>query len=267
MLAPLKRWRRRRITRRPFPPQWRAIVQRGIPLAAALPSAERSELEDLIKVFLAEKNFEGCAGLQLTDEIRITIATQACLLVLKRPDLDLYPRLGAILVYPKAYVATHAAPLFGPPGMIVHEGPQHRAGESWHSTTGWGAFAGGPVVLSWDDARRGAFDPADGRNLVFHEFAHQLDSMDGSMNGAPLLPERSMYPQWASVMSREFNQLRHDAVRSIPTLIDTYGATNPAEFFAVVTECYFERPGELSARHPELYGLLRQCYGWSPAEL
>jgi Mlc titration factor MtfA (ptsG expression regulator) len=251
-LALLRRWRRPKLRRRPLPPEWRAIIDRNVPAVRLLSADERSELWGHVQVFLAEKFFEGCAGLTITDEIRLTIAAQACLLLLNR-DTDYYPTLRTILVYPSGYVAP--ATSRQPDGTVI-EGPQHRSGESWLR---------GAVVLSWDDVRRGAADPFDGRNLVLHEFAHQLDGESGAAEGAPALGERSRYVAWARVLGREYEQLIADLERRMPTLIDAYGATTPAEFFAVVTEAFFERPRALRQRHPDLYEQLRSFYRQDPA--
>ncbi len=141
-------------------------------------------------------------------------------------------------------------------GLIA--GEQGRLGEAWGQ---------GVVVLSWDDVRRGAADMRDGQNVVLHEFAHQLDQEDGAADGAPILPGRSRYVAWARVLGAEYEQLRRDASRGRPSVLDDYGATNPAEFFAVATECFFEKPGLLRRRHPELYEELRAYYRQDPARL
>lgn len=202
-------------------------------------------------MFLAEKKFEGCGGLEITDEIRVTIAAQACLLLLHR-EPHYYPRLVSILVYPHPYVAQARERL---PGGIVSEGPSGRLGESWVEDV---------VVLAWDAVRAGASDANDGHNVVLHEFAHQLDQEDGTSNGAPILEHRSSYVAWARILGAEFAALCEAAGQGRPTDIDPYGATNPAEFFAVVTEAFFERPAALRGRHPQLYAQLRDFYRQDP---
>jgi Mlc titration factor MtfA (ptsG expression regulator) len=121
------------------------------------------------------------------------------------------------------------------------------------------------VVLSWDSARHGAYDPKDGRNLVFHEFAHKLDMLDGFVNGTPPLKSRNAYRIWSEVMTREFERLQDAAERRRATVLDKYGATNEAEFFAVATECFFERGVKLEKKHPELYEVLQGYYRQDPA--
>ena len=221
-----------------------------MPLVQALPEADRTELERLILAFIEDKHFEGAGGLELTDEIRLTIAAQACILLLHR-DTDIYPDLETILVYPSTYVArtkTHDGP-------VVIEGDSARLGESWER---------GIVVLAWDAVRSGTTNVRDGHNVVLHEFAHQLDQEDGSMDGAPDLGNRGRYATWAHVLGEEYANLveRVDAGRRSD--IDTYGALNPPEFFAVVTETFFEKPAQLRARHPELYEVLADFYQQDP---
>lgn len=219
-------------------------------------------LEDHIKVFLDEKTFEGCAGLVMTDEIRLTIAAQACLLIMRRPDRDHYPRLYSVLVYPSTYVARTRAPMLTPPGMVVAEGPQVRQGESWHTSTGWGAAAGGPVILSWDNVKRGAFDAEDGSNLVLHEFAHQLDALDGEMNGAPLFDSKEQRDRWMEVIKHEYHALQQAVQSGLPHIINPYGGTNLAEFFACSTESYFERFDDLREERSDLWEVLYEYYGY-----
>lgn len=236
----------------PFPDAWRAIVERQFALFGRLSAEDQAELLGHMQVFLDEKKFEGCGGLAITDEIRVTIAAQACLLLLHR-EPHYYPRLVSILVYPHAYVAQSRERL---PGGIVVEEPSGRLGESWVDDV---------VVLAWDAVRSGASDASDGHNVVLHEFAHQLDQEDGTSNGAPILEHRTRYVAWARILGEEFAALREAAGQGRQTDIDPYGATNPAEFFAVVTEAFFERPDVLRQRHPALYEELRTFYRQDPA--
>ena len=249
-----KKRRRKRLMAQPMPVDWLAIIKRNVPYYQLLDREQQTRLQGLVQIFLHEKEFEGCGGLEITDEIRLTIAAQACILLLCR-ETDIYPELRSILVYPTAYVAQVKQ---HHPDGTVSEGLQPRLGESWSH---------GYVVLSWDDVLHGASDIHDGKNVVFHEFAHQLDNESGGADGAPLLPQRSMYIAWARVLSKEFNSLIRNIMMNRPTLLDQYGATNPAEFFAVVTEFFFEKPIELQARHPELYQQLKLFYQCDPALL
>ena len=246
---------RRRATLRaqPVPDRWRGIVERNVPIFRRLSAADQEELLGHVQVFLAEKHFEGCGGLELTEEIRLTIAAQACLLLLHR-ETDYYPRLRSILVYPTGYTA-HGERHVG--GGLWEEAGEERLGHTQQQL--------GALVLAWDAARMGALEPTDGENLVLHEFAHQLDFEDSATNGTPALRSRGEYLAWGRVMSEEFEALREAEEAGRSTLIDQYGATDPAEFFAVVTEAFFERPHALRRRHPALYARLSAFYQQDPS--
>ncbi len=215
-----------------------------------MPESLRSQLHGHMNVFLEEKIFVGCGGLEMRDEIRVTIAAQACVLLLNRLT-DYYPGFTTILVYPDTYVAREVTT----DGMLETVEEQARAGESWHR---------GPVVLSWEDVLRVA-NQYSGENVVLHEFAHKLDEENERLDGLPLLGDRSQYESWARVLQSEFQCLKTRAGRSGPSVLDDYGAESPAEFFAVATEAFFERPRELSAQHPQLYEQLRRFYNADPA--
>ncbi|HOV84979.1 MAG TPA: zinc-dependent peptidase [Syntrophobacteraceae bacterium] len=250
----LRKRRRNRIRSRPFPAAWVHFLEKNVPYYRLLPEEDKKELQGHVLVFLEEKHFEGCGGLELTDEIRVTVAAQACILLLHR-EAGYYPRLDSILLYPGAYVARGHEELW--PGQLV-ETDQVRLGESWKA---------GLLVLSWDHVRRSASSPMESHNIVLHEFAHQLDLEDGLPNGAPLLPDRSSVRTWARVLGEDYRRLRRDVWRGRETLLDQYGATDPAEFFAVVTECFFQKPLEMKAHHPRLYEVLKSFYRQDPAEL
>ncbi len=253
MSGMLRHRRRTRVRKQRFRTPWLEILDRNFPRYRRMSPDDQAELRELILVFLDEKRFEGAGGLELTDEIRVTVAAQACFLLLHR-ETDMYPGVGSVIVYPDEYVApSQARSDVG----IVEERPQVRLGE----TAGRGA-----VVIAWDAAARGAVDVRGCRNVVFHEFAHELDAEDGTFNGAPVLPERSMYGAWARVLGEEYRELQTRVARHLPTDIHPYGATNPAEFFAVVTECFFQQPAGLRARHPELYEQLANFYQQDPAD-
>ncbi|MEX2219658.1 MAG: M90 family metallopeptidase [Phycisphaerales bacterium] len=255
---PLRNWRRKRLRAKAFPAAWRALLERRLPYYRCLPESDRRELEGHTRVLLAEKYYEGCAGLTLTDEVRVLIAAQAAVLLLHR-DTNYYPGVSTILVYPAAYLAQMRA--VGPAG-IVTEGAAWRAGESWHTPGGRQ-----PVVVSWRDVQAGAADPGDGSNVVFHEFAHQLDGETGAVDGAPLMGSREHAEEWARVMWREYHALGADLRSGRPTLLSPYAATSPAEFFAVLTEVFFERGRELRERHPEAYRLMARYFRQDPAAL
>lgn len=185
--------------------------------------------------------------------MKATIAAQACLLLLRR-DAEVYPGLFSILLYPHPYVAVDRVV----EGGIVTEGEVVRLGETWSR---------GSLVLSWDDVRRGAADPHDGHNVVLHEFAHQLDQQDGASDGTPPLPGRSRHAAWARVLGAAYDDLVGRIHERRPSVLDAYGATNPAEFFAVATECFFERPAALERGYPDLYAELRRFYRRDPAAI
>ena len=248
----LREWRRKGLRARPFPAAWRGILDRRVPYYRLLPPDLQRQLQGHIQVFLAEKPFIGCDGLEITDEVRVTIAAQACLLILNRGS-SYFPNLSQILVYPGAFVIER---LRAEPSGILQEQRQVLSGESWTH---------GQVVLSWDDTVAGAAIVDDGRNVVIHEFAHQLDQEKGYANGAPWLGRRDRYPRWSQVLSEEFARLQFQAATQQPSLISYYGATNPAEFFAVVSEVFFEQPREMAALHPALYEELRALYRIDPS--
>lgn len=247
MFGLFKYLRRKKVLKRPFPKDWRRIIEKNVGWFQRLPRGDRPRLEQRIQIFLAEKKFEGCGGQKITDEVRVTVAAHACLLLLHRED-DYFPRLQSILVYPTSYWGRKEEP--GPAGTVA-EYDEARLGESWKH---------GTIVLSWEDVR----EAGDGVNVVLHEFAHQLDLANEEMDGVPELADGA-YADWARVMEREFERLKRDEARGIETVIDPYGAEEPAEFFAVTTEVFFEDAVALKREHPELYEQLRRFYRQDPA--
>jgi Mlc titration factor MtfA (ptsG expression regulator) len=249
-------WPRLRLTKikkQAFTGAWQQTLLNRLPFIAKLPLAEREQLQLLIKLFLADKTFYGCGGQIINDDIRVTVAAQACLLVLNQ-NRSPYPDLNSILVYPSTFVATReVANELG----LVSTNHIAMLGESWSQ---------GKVVLAWDNVEKGVMNLTDGHNVVLHEFAHQLDHESGSTNGAPVLSTTGAYKSWAHVFSEEFEDLQRDALHGKQSLLDHYGATNPAEFFAVATETFFERPKEMAAHHQELYEQLKQYYTLDPSE-
>ena len=230
------------------------MIERRVAFFVRLSAADRSELLAHIQVFLNEKRFEGCAGLVMNDEIRVTVAAQACLLLLRRKT-NYFPRLLTILVYPSMYLVEEQRHIEGP---VWEEGTMSRLGETGRAM--------GSMVLAWDAVKSGAADPSDGKNVVLHEFAHQLDFENDAADGAPVLTTREQQLSWRETMKTEFASLRAAEETGIPTLLDTYGATNPAEFFAVATEAFFERPRMLRAHHPRLYSELQNYFKQDPIE-
>lgn len=252
MFGLFKSWRRKELREAPFPARWDEILRANVVHDQRLAPADREKLRDDLRVFIAERDWEGCRGLAVDDEVRVTVAAQACILTLGL-SVELYSNVSSILVYPAGYVAPERAIR---PGGIVQEFKSHRIGEAWSH---------GPVVISWADALASGRGETGGHNVVFHEFAHQLDMRSGAPSGVPSLADEEQYRRWDTVMSAEFMRLRAQSESGEATLLDTYGATNGAEFFAVATECFFEQPAEMARQHPRLYDLLREYYRQDPA--
>ena len=241
-----KRRRRRRILAQPFPAQWLTYLDRNVRQYALLMQAEQARLRDDLRIFIVEKRWAGCRGLEVTDEMRVTIAGFACLLTLARPEARCR-RVTEILIYPTAYVMPYPRHIGG--GVMRRDTPA--SGTTWQR---------GPVILSWADVLASARNAENCHNVVLHEFAHRLDMLDGLEAGTPPLDNRDQYIRWHRVMTAEFVRLRRQSHEGWATLLRAYGATNPGEFFAVATECFFERPRAMQAEHAELYEVLREYY-------
>ncbi|MEO6031199.1 MAG: M90 family metallopeptidase [Burkholderiaceae bacterium] len=244
----LKERRRAQIRARPFPAPWRRILRHRAPIVAHLPSDLQIRLRRHIQVFLAEKPLIGCNGQAITDEVRVTVAAHACLLLLGHERPDYYPRLRHILIYPDAFVVGGERPVGG--GLLQQQ-RRTLVGESWGV---------GQVILSWAEVVASAADPTDGRNVVLHEFAHQIDQDKGVADGRPWRPSALKQRRWSAVMGSALQRLRQEP----STVINAYGASEPAEFLAVVTEVFFERPAALAAEVPDVYGELAGLYGVNP---
>jgi len=234
----------------PLTMEQRQLLERAMPLYHRLPAALRVQLNGHIQVFLAEKTFVGGDGLTINANMRLLIAANACLLLLNRHS-NYFTNVKTVVLYPSAYRAR--AP--SQQGQIVGDVEQVRLGESWP----WGT-----IVLSWSDSLAGSVDEQDGHNVILHEFAHQLDQQNGGATGTPKLNNRKMYRQWHQIFSQEYEQLKRQLARQKNTVIDGYGATNEAEFFAVVTESFFERPLQLRQQHSALYEILYRYYQVDP---
>lgn len=247
----LKRRRRVRLLAAPLSASNKAILVKRVPLYNKLPEPLRPRFEGLINRFLDEVKFYGLEGVEMSDEIRVTIAAQGCMLVINKPN-RWFNSLRTIHVYPAAFKSR----LTEVKGHVHSERNQARSGESW---------AKGPVVLAWDHAAYGAFAAHDGHNVVMHEFAHQLDEQTGAVDGSPLLDAEHSASRWARVFQDAYERLRENASFRRETVMDYYGATSPAEFFAVATEVFFERPDALRAEEPALYDELARYYRLDPA--
>jgi Mlc titration factor MtfA (ptsG expression regulator) len=248
----LRRRRRRRILAQPFPPRWLDYLHDNVGHQAFLSQEERARLRDDLRIFIAEKRWEGCGGLRMSDEIKVTVAAQACLMILGR-TLDSFDRVQTILVYPRPYRAPEQKPVGASASL---ESTTVLLGEAHYR---------GPVILSWREVLRDGRYPGHGKNLVFHELAHQLDMLNGAADGTPHLDAPEQYRRWQEVMGAEYRLLIKETEQGRKTILDPYGTTNPAEMFAVATECFFDRPLPLLDRHPQLYEVLREYYRQDPA--
>lgn len=244
--------RRRRLAGGALPAEWLSILRLHLPVFSRLPDDLRTATLDAMKVFLAEKRFIGCNGLVVDDTMRVVIAAQACLLV-ARLGVHRYDSLRAILLYPHTFVAEHEHS--DEAGVHTVEAKE-LGGESWPD---------GKIVLSWQDVREGLLAGDEAYNVVYHEFAHQLDQADGAADGAPPLSGIEDHEHWAEVLQAAYDQLVDDLEQGRATLIPPEGAENESEFFAVATEVFMDRARALRARHPVLYAQLRSFYGLDPA--
>ncbi|MBA2539777.1 MAG: zinc-dependent peptidase [Deltaproteobacteria bacterium] len=249
MLGWLTDRRRKKLEEAPFPAEWQAHLDSNVVMAARLDVAMQERLRDLTAVFIDEKGWEGCGGLEMTDEVRVTVAAQACLLLLGR-EHSLYEDVETILVYPSTMMAPGRRD-----GHVVHEEGVAILGQA-HGN-------GGPVILAWDDVLEGGREVGE-RNVVIHEFAHKIDMVDGAVDGTPPLPDRAARETWARVCSEAFLELQQRVEAGKRTFIDEYGATNEAEFFAVASEHYWCQPKKLERNEPELFELLRAFYQFDP---
>lgn len=251
MMRFLRRRRRRAVRARPVPPRWIELLEHRFVAFRRLPASDRSELLGHVHVLLDEKRFEGCGGLEVTDEVRVLVAAQACLLLLHR-DTDYFPGLLSILVYPDAYVVPVQYETGG--GLVVEEEVDH-IGESWDT---------GSLIVSWKDVLRGAAGNDRGCNVVIHEFTHQVDGETGDTDGLPSIEDPALRERWQRIFEKEYDRLCEMADRRRRTFIDEYGASHPSEFFAVATEHFFMEPVAFSRRHPELYRVLSEFWRQDP---
>lgn len=252
-LPVLRARRRLRLARLPLPAQWQQWLEEEVVPYRHLPAELRGRLHGLIQIFVRQKAFVGCNGLEITDRMRVVIAANACMLVMNRPGVPqrgLYDELYSILVYPTAFIVPETLRM---ENGLVSEGHRVLSGQAWDSRR---------IILSWEDIEHA---PHAGHNVVLHEFAHYLDMEDETMDGAPGLGSAAAFRQWSQIFWSEYRQLHANLGAGLPTLLDPYAATAPAEFFAVVTEVFFSQPLELETQHPQLYGQLRKYYRVDPA--
>ncbi|MEX0321931.1 MAG: zinc-dependent peptidase [Puniceicoccaceae bacterium] len=235
----------------PFKPSWEDILEENLAIYNSLPRELKSKLRTRISDFIPNVYWEGVKGLELTEEMMVIVAAQACLLILNMEGSP-YARLKTVILFPEVFVHSETS---SEDGLIVSERKARVSGLSYDR---------GTVSLAWDEARNGASNKYDGFNVVIHEFAHQLDQDDGYANGAPILRRPQDYQQWNAVMQQEFETLSRDSSHGKATVLDDYGATNLAEFFAVATETFFEKARKLHKHHPELYSIMQQYYQLDP---
>ncbi|MBW2526467.1 MAG: zinc-dependent peptidase [Deltaproteobacteria bacterium] len=249
-----KRRRRRKIAARPFPAEWSRALKRNFEHWSLLTKEEQARLREIIQVLVEEKYWEGCGGLELTDEVIVTVAAQAALLLLEI-EHDYYRNVLSVLIYPEGYLVPRSE--VGEGGWVVAEG---------HLPVQGTAHQRGPVILSWTSALQGGKNARDGRNVVFHEFAHKLDMLDGLVDGTPPIDCSDELDRWVQSMTPAFESVQQRRRRRKRDVLSDYAGTDVAEFFAVATEVFFEKPAKLRERHPDVYRALRDFYRQDPAE-
>lgn len=246
----LRARRRAALLREPLPPEWRELLAERVPLYRRMPEELRREMEPKVRAFLEDVRFVGCGGLEVTDEMRLVIAWQACVLIARR-DPGVYASLASVLVYPDEFVVEESEE---DEAGVVTEGTRVLSGQTFDTDR---------IVLSWRDVCESSA-PGDAYNVVLHEFAHYLDnSVDGTLTNTRA--KRAALEAWHAVLDREYEALCDAVDRGEEVLIDPYATESTVEFFAVATEAFFETPVELQTHHPALYAELRSFYGLDPA--
>lgn len=244
-----RNWRRRRELEQPFPDAWRRYLQEQVPFYGKLSHAQKSRLENLVQLFVAEKAFYECDGFKIDDRVRVTVAGHACLLLLERAYSD-YDDVKSILIYPDVYRVQGT----NSDGLVVSTSEQTRAGEAWSH---------GRVILAWSQCEHAIANPDGPHNVILHEFAHQLDYLDGTADGAPPLSGDDAL-RWQDTMTKAWDHLRQRLEHHHLPWLDPYGATEPAEFFAVLTEAFFQQPDHLNQQQPDVYLALCRFYRLDP---
>jgi len=242
----------RKLLSTPLSAEFLAALQRRMPLYNRLPADLQQAMQGCINRFLFDMVFVGCNDFEIDDEVRLTVAANACLLILNR-ERKFFSGFESILIYPNTIIARQVSR----DGLVETHYDSTRAGESWHR---------GPLVLSWSDVEQGLRHDHDGHNVILHEFAHKLDEENSVIDGLPILREPEHYREWAEVLTREYDEflLRVDSNRN--EVIDDYGAVSAVEFFAVATESFFEKSKKMKRQLPELYAQFQQFYGLDPTQ-
>jgi Mlc titration factor MtfA (ptsG expression regulator) len=248
--------RRRKLLSEPFPPHWEAVLKRNVGHYPRLSEPERAKLRDITRVLIAEKNWEGCGGLHVTDEIRLTIAAQAALLLVGQPEHDHFARVHSIIVYPDEFRTPNPEDGY----EDDHLSDTVIGGQAWYR---------GPVIVNWRDALEEGRDPTCGFNVVVHEFAHQLDFLDGEVNGTPPLGNQAAEDRWREVMTAAFDVHKKALDRGDESFFTEQAADDETEFFADAAEAFYCRPHDLEAETPDVFDLLRGYFrvdprGWFP---
>ena len=232
-----------------FLPQWRVLLGTRLPYWKWLSGEERDRVEYLALDLMVNTRWEAANGFEITDEMRVMIAAQAAILILELPD-DSYRLVRTILVHPTT-VMLHGERHLG--GGIMSREPTPILGLAEHR---------GPVLITWDTVRNDARHPGTGHNVVFHEFAHQLDMLDGTVDGTPPLATPEQFDRWVEVCTEVYDRV---VAGEAGASLSSYAGVNPGEFFAVATEVFFDDPVALRAEHRDLYGVLCDFYRQDPA--
>ena len=251
MFAFFRNRRRRKLLAEPFPPHWDVVLRRNVGHYTRLSEGERVKLQDIIRVLIAEKTWEGCGGQHVTDEIRLTIAAQASLLLLGMPDHDYFTRVSTVIVYPDEF-------------RTPNPDDDYEDDELSDGTLAGQAWYRGPVIVGWKLAAEEGSDPSAGFNVVIHEFAHQLDFLDGIVNGTPPLGGRVEEERWRAVMTAAFDSHQASLKRREATFFTEHAAEDETEFFADAVEAFYCRPHDLENEALEVFELLRGYFRIDP---
>jgi MtfA peptidase len=250
MFAFFRDRRRRKLLADPFPPWWEAVLARNVGHYPRLAPAERAKLRDITRILVAEKGWEGCNGVHVTDEMKLTVAAQAALLLLGI-DHDYYARVPSVVVYPSGFQTPTAEDDWEDDGLS----DDYKSGQ---------AVDRGPVILAWDDVLAEGKDPAGGYNVVVHEFAHQLDFCDDLHNGTPPLTDPAALARWGRVMTAALADHRREVEAGEETFFSEDAAESEVEFFADAAEAFYCRPADVNEMYPDVYALFADYFRVDP---